>query len=271
VRTIRERDALADFGVAPFTAEGITHDVYRRGRGHGVVLLHEVPCITPEAANLARRIAAAGFTVLMPSLTGTPGRPFTGTYAGAMIARLCVSREVHALAARRSSPVAGYLRALCRAAHAELGGPGVGVIGMCMTGNFAIACMADASVCAPVTSQPSLPFLRGSELHLSSEELVAIKARAASGVRLVGLRFTHDPLCPRARFDRLSAELGDAFERIEIDSAPGNPHGHRRAAHSVLTLDFHDAAGQPTRAAMERVLAFLRERVGATPASPPAP
>jgi dienelactone hydrolase len=264
IAKITEPDALADFTATPFTAVGLTRTVYRLGRGPGVILMHELPGLTPECANLARTLAADGYAVFCPSLCGTPGKPFTAGYAAAVAARLCVAREFAVFAARSSGTIADFLRALCRAAHAELGGPGVGVIGMCLTGNFALALMADPSVAAPVASQPSLPLSPdGNALHLSDDELVAIRARAAAGTRVIGLRFSHDRLCPPARFDRLTAELGDAFERIEIDSSPRNPHGHRRLAHSVLTFDLVDADGQPTRAALDRVRAFLRERLRA--------
>jgi dienelactone hydrolase len=132
---------------------------------------------------------------------------------------------------------------------------------MCFTGNFALALMADPSVLAPVASQPSLPFGRAGGLHVSDDHLVQLRARAQAGQPLLALRFTGDLICPRARFERLRAELGDRLEAIEIDSSSGNPHGIRRLAHSVLTLDFVDQAGHPTRAALDRVLGFLSERL----------
>jgi dienelactone hydrolase len=262
VDPITTADPLADFTCGPFSADGFTLPVYRQGRGRSVVLLHELPGITPETAGLGRRIAARGFTVWMPSLCGEPGRPFSNAYVAAETARLCVRREFRLFAARASSPITRWLRALCRRAHAHGGGPGVGVIGMCLTGNFALALMADPAVIAPVASQPSLPFIGADALHVSADELVAIKQRGQAGVTLLGLRFSGDRLCPKRRFDRLSRELGPAFESIEIDSSRGNPFGHRPLAHSVLTFDLIDREGQPTREALERVLAFLQERVG---------
>ncbi len=272
-RFLSTADTLADFAVSAFSYDGVSRPVYRLGRGPGVVLMHEVPGITPEAARLARRIAVDGFSVFMPSLFGTPGKPFTATYAVLQLARACIAGEFAALAERRSGPIVDWLRGLCRAAHAELGGPGVGVIGMCFTGNFALALMADESVVAPVTSQPSLPVTgrgRASALHVSDADLVQLRNRAAAGVPLLGLRFSGDALCPAARFARLREELGDGLEVIEIDSSPGNRHGIRRIAHSVLTLDLVDEAGHPTRVALERVLGFLRERLGPAPAPGPA-
>ncbi len=256
---------LRGFTEFSFAHDGSTRTVFRKGSGPGVVIMHEIPGITPEVQRFAERVAGDGFTVFMPHLFGTPGKAFSNTYAFGQMARACVSREFSLLAARGSSPICEWLRALCRHAHAELGGKGVGALGMCITGNFALALMVDEAVMAPVLSQPSLPVgltaNQRAALHLSDEDLSVVKRRAASGVGVLGLRFTHDPLCRAERFQHLRDELGDGFEGIEIDSSPGNPYGHSRLAHSVLTKDLVDEAGQPTRAALERVLSFFAERL----------
>lgn len=257
--------SIPGFDTFEFTHAGATRTVYRRGTGPCVVIMHEIPGIYPEVIAFAERVAAEGFTVFMPQLIGTPGRPFSNAYAASSALRACISREFSLLAARQSSPICDWLRALCRHAHAELGGKGVGAIGMCLTGNFALALMVDECVMAPVLSQPSLPLSLGAArkagLHLSDEDLCVVKRRAGAGVGVLGLRFTHDPLCPPERFARLREELGDGFEGIEIDSSPGNPCGHPKDAHSVLTRHLIDEEGQPTRAALERVLGFFAERL----------
>jgi dienelactone hydrolase len=256
---------LEGFTETTFTHEGSTRTVYRRGAGPGVVIMHEIPGITPPVAAFARRVADAGFTVVMPLLFGTPGKPVSAPYAVGQLARACVSREFAVLASRRSSPITDWLRALCRSVHAELGGKGVGAIGMCLTGNFALTLMVDPAVMAPVLSQPSLPFPIGRErraaLHISDEDLAAVKARVAEGACVLGLRFTSDPLVPAERFERLRAELGQGFEGVEIDSSRGNPHGIAATAHSVVTNDLVDREGHPTRAALDRVLRFFEERL----------
>lgn len=256
---------LPGFTETPFTHDGVLRDVYRRGAGPGVVIMHEIPGITPEVATFAERIAGAGFTVFVPHLFGTPGKAFSVPYVLVQAARACVSREFHVLASRGASPITHWLRALCRHVHAELGGKGVGAIGMCLTGNFALALMVDPVVMAPVLSQPSLPFGIGRErragLHLSDDDLARVKERVAGGCPVLGLRFTADPLVPAERFTRLREELGSGFEAVDIDSSPGNPWGISRVAHSVLTKDLVDEAGHPTRAALERVIGFFKERL----------
>ena len=257
--------SLPGFVASPFTHEGATHTVYRRGAGPGVVIMPEIPGITPPVAAFAERVAAAGFTAFVASLFGTPGRPATAAYATAEIARACVSREFAVLAANASSPITEWLRALCRQVYAELGGKGVGAIGMCLTGNFALALMVEPVVMAPVLSQPSLPFgispERRAGLHLSPADLAVVKQRVAAGCPVLGLRFTGDPAVPPERFARLREELGEGFEGIEIDSSFGNPYGIKRTAHSVVTSDMVDQEGHPTRQALDRVLSFFRERL----------
>jgi dienelactone hydrolase len=266
---------LDGFTQTQFTHDGQTRTVYRRGNGPGVLIMHEIPGITPEVARFARRVADAGFSVAMPDMFGTVGKPLSIPYALGQMARACVSREFHVLAAHQASPITEWLRALARSLHEEIAGRGVdakgaaargvGAIGMCLTGNFALALMIDPWLMAPVLSQPSLPFRLGKErraaLHVSPEQLAQAKARAEQGVCLLGMRFTHDPMCPKERFETLRKEFGDKFEGIEIDSSPGNPHGIPRTAHSVVTNDLVDEEGHPTRGALDRVLAFFAEHL----------
>jgi dienelactone hydrolase len=240
--------------------------VYRRGSGPGVVVMHEIPGITPQVADFGRRVAEAGLTAVLPVMFGTPGKPLSAGYIAEQILRCCISREFTVLALGQSSPITEWLRALCRQVHAECGGPGVGAIGMCLTGGFALSLMVDPSVMAPVLSQPSTPFpvtaSRRAAIDISPDDFAKVKQRVAEGTKVLGLRFTADPACPKERFDMLRRELGSGFEAIEIDSGPGNPHGLTKAAHSVVTTHLVDRAGHPTRAALDRVLETFRERLG---------
>ncbi|HTJ63966.1 MAG TPA: dienelactone hydrolase family protein [Alphaproteobacteria bacterium] len=257
-------------GVPGFTSEafswnGSRREVFRRGSGPAVVIMHEIPGITPQVAAFATRVAEAGFSVYMPVLLGTPMRPLSGGYIASSLFRACISREFRLLSANQSSPIVDWLRALARHAHAEQGGPGVGAIGMCLTGNFALAMMMDAPTLAPVLSQPSLPFpigaARKAGLHASPEELQAAHDKIdKEGARILGLRFHGDPACPGERFQRLREEFGAAFEGIELDPKSANPAGPK-PPHSVVTNGLIDKEGEPTRAALDRVLAFFKERL----------
>jgi dienelactone hydrolase len=257
--------ALDGFAESTFTHDGLSRRVFRSGTGPAVIVIHEVPGLHPEVIAFGRRVVDAGFTVYMPSLFGTPGKPFGWGYTLRSLAPACVSREFTTLALDRTSPIIGWLRRLATEAHAECGGPGVGAVGMCFTGGFALGMMVDETMLAPVLSQPSLPFpvgkLRKAAVGISGADFARVKERAAQGACVLGLRFSADAYVPTERFDTLRRELGDAFIAVEIDSSRGNPHGISKRAHSVLTLDLVDEPGHPTRAALERVLAFLHEQL----------
>jgi dienelactone hydrolase len=259
--------ALEGYQQSTFTHEGKTRDVYRTGSGPAVVVIAEMPGITPKVAEFGRRVAAIGCTAVLPHLFGDPGRPISAGYVASSILPACVSREFTCWATRKTSPVTVWLRALAREMHGECGGPGVGAVGMCFTGGFALAMMVDDVLLAPVLSQPSLPFgITKSEkrdLGISDDDLAQVKARCAAepDLRLLGLRFSNDRLSPPERFVRLREELGDSFVAVEIDSSPGNQWGNRKAAHSVLTEDLKDEPGHPTKDALDQVLALFREKL----------
>ena len=239
--------------------------MYRAGAGPGVVVVHEVPGIHPGVLALAGRLRDEGFTVVLPSLFGHPGVPATGREITRSIARICVGREF-SLLADRTSPVVGWLRALAVDVHRDCGGAGVGAVGMCLTGGFALAMAVEGAVLAPVLSQPGLPApvtpSRRAALGLDPADLARVRQRTGDGLCLLGLRFSADRASPAERFETLRRTFGDAFEGIELDSSPGNRYGIAPRAHAVLTVDLVDRPGHPTRAALDRVVAFLRERLG---------
>jgi dienelactone hydrolase len=259
-------DPLTDFAREPFTADGRTHDIYRLGSGPAVIVISEIPGITPKVADFARKVAARGFTAVMPHLFGDPGRPITQRYVLSTLTKVCISSEFTKLAMKQSGKITEWLRALARAEHARCGGPGVGAVGMCFTGGFALGMMVDESVAAPVLSQPSVPFPFGSkrkaDLGISDAELAKVKERVAAGTCVLGLRFSNDPMAPGDRFETLRRELGDGFIGVELDSTPGNSHGHPKSAHSVLTEHLVDQPGTPTREALDQVLDFFTDRLG---------
>jgi dienelactone hydrolase len=257
--------SLEGFESFSFEHDGASREVYRRGTGPAVIVVHEIPGITPQVAAFGRRVADVGLTAVLPVLFGTPGKPLSVPYIAQQLFLACIRREFTTFALGQSSPVVDWLRALCRKMHAECGGPGVGAIGMCLTGGYALSMMVEPAVTAPVLSQPSCPLpilpAQRASIDASAEELSIARQRVKDGVPVLGLRFTHDPACPPERFATLRRELGAGFEAIEIDSGRGNPHAIPKSAHSVLTTDLVDRPGHPTREALERVLAYFRERL----------
>lgn len=246
--------------------------VYRRGRGPAVIVVHEIPGIHPLVVRFADYLVDAGMTVFMPSLFGTPGRELSSGYLlGTAFKAICISREFSALALNRSSPIVDWLRALAREAHGECGGRGVGAVGMCFTGGFALAMMTEPAVVAPVASQPSLPlnlslFSREKRKHaidLSNAEAATIAKRLEDeDLSALALRFCGDSLVPGERFRTLRRLFGDRLEPIEIPDAAAAPADMK--PHSVLTthLDTNDESGA-TWQALQRVIGFLKVSTGA--------
>lgn len=266
--------AIADFAAEPFTAEGTTHDVYRKGSGPAVVVLAEIPGITPKVLAFARTLVDSGFTAVVPHLFGIPGfdgaNPKRIGYPAAAanmakLAPLCVSREFTLLATGKSSPVVTWLRALARSEHERCGGRGVGAVGMCLTGGFALGMAVDDVLLAPVLSQPSMPLGitpgRRRSIDISAEDLATVKVRCAKqGLTVLGLRFRSDRLVPDERFAFLKEQLGDGFVAVDLDDDAANPDA-ALAPHSVLTEHLVDEPGQPTRAALDQVLELMRDRL----------
>ena len=266
--------ALEGFEMKPFTSSnGRKRDVYRRGSGPAVIIIHEVPGIPPDVAAFARRVAEAGMTVVLPDLLGTPGRPMTVPYAVTSFARACVSKEFTLLALNKTSPIVDYLRDLAKNEHDACGGPGVGALGMCLTGGFALAMCVEPSVIAPVMSQPSLPLPTNLDHRrapgMSDADFAVVQRRTADDLCVMGLRFSSDTKSPAERFARFRETLGEQFMGVEIDSSPGNPWGYKKSAHSVLTQDYSDEATSPTRRALEDVLKFFTSRLQVTGTSDP--
>ncbi|MEU8912977.1 dienelactone hydrolase family protein [Streptomyces nigrescens] len=265
---------LTGFDRGTFTHEGTTRRILRRGTGPAVIVLAEIPGITPKVLEFAERVAAIGCTAVLPVLFGTPGRDAdpahigrlkAGLYMASSIGKVCVSREFTVLATGKSSPVVTWLRALAAHEHQRCGGPGVGAVGMCLTGGFALAMATDERLLAPVLSQPSLPLAltksRGGTTDISAEELATVRGRCErEGLRVMGLRFRGDRLVPGDRFAFLRRELGEAFTAVELDDSAARPDAVQ-PPHSVLTEHLIDAPGQPTRAALDEVLDLFRTRL----------
>jgi dienelactone hydrolase len=265
---------LSSYATESFTQDGATHRILRKGSGPAVIVITEMPGISIQVLGFADRIVRLGCTAVLPDLFGEAGcDPLVEDLASrarmaAVIAQACVSREFTVLATGRSSPVTRWLRGLATHEHERCGGPGVGVVGMCFTGGFALAMAVDPVVVAPVLSQPSLPLQlpldtsRKRSIDCSDQDLDVVAGRCArDGLRVLGLRFDGDPLCPGQRFAFLRERLGDGFVAVELRQQDGHLQGPLRFRHSVLTLDLIDEPGEPTRAALDQVLDLLAGRL----------
>jgi dienelactone hydrolase len=253
--------ALSDYTTTSFTHEGLTRPLLQRSPvgdpARGVIVIHEVPGITPAVLDFADHLVDRGATVWLPSLIGTPGQDRNVAYMAQSLVRVCVAKEFAAWASHETPPIVNWLRALARSLSQELGGKPVGALGMCFSGGFALGMAADPVVKAPVLSQPAGPFAidgaRRRSVHVSDDDLAAV---VANGCPVMALRFTGDLAVPSDRFATLRERLGHRFIAVEIDS-PDRALSIKRTAHSVLTEDLIDVPGHPTHAALEQVLDFF--------------
>ncbi len=263
-------DPLADFEARTVALDGVAKLVHVSGDGPAVIVMTEMPGISPHVARFARWVREAGFTVYMPSLFGRDGAVPDVEEGTATFRHACMSAEFRAFAANKSSPVTVWLRALARLAHERCGGPGVGAIGMCFTGNFALTMMLEPAMLAPVLSQPALPLDDPAGLEIAPEELATISARLErDDLTVMAYRFDGDKFCRAERFAAYAEALGERFvARVLPDGAahPEPPPFFKHVVaspHSVVTAHLIDAAGQPTIAARDEILSFFAQRLAA--------
>lgn len=250
----RQLSAYQKYVFSAETREGktISHDVYSCGSGAPVVLIQELPGIGGETLTLADKLIDAGYEVVMPHLLGPLGKT---SFVGNLARVMCMRREFTLMATDASSPIADWLRLLCREVRDSRGVDGVGVIGMCLTGNFAITLIGDESVLAAVASQPAMPFFRQGALHMSPQEIASSRKALETIGPMYVLRFENDPLSTIEKSECIHRTFNDdGCERIKEIVLPGR-------GHSVLTLDFVDEAGHPTYEALQNILHYFSEKL----------
>jgi len=272
-RSLKEDDPLEDFTRRDITLDGVAKKVYIAGSGPAVIVMTEMPGISPHVARFSRWVRDAGFTVYMPSLFGRDGAVPGADEGAAIFQRACVSAEFRALRTNETSPVTQWLVALARLAHQECGGPGVGAIGMCWTGNFALSMMLEPAVLAPVLAQPSLPLNDPGGLEISPDDIQAVRRRLdKENLQVLAYRFEGDKFCRAQRFAAYAEALGERFVGRVLPDSAANPDvppffaQHVPTPHSVVTAHLVDEAGQPTLAARDEILAFFAARL--SPARP---
>jgi dienelactone hydrolase len=161
-----------------------------------------------------------------------------------------------------------WLRGLARIAHAECGGPGVGAVGLCFTGNFALTMALERAVIAPVVNHPSLPLDDPGGLEVGDEDAVALAERVErDGLKVLAYRFDNDRWCTGQRFAAYQALLGEAFDGrvLSADAANTDPPPFFRdvvgCPHSVVTAHLVDEQGHPTARARDEIIGFLTGRL----------
>lgn len=250
---------LPNFTPTDFAHDGISHTVYSAGEGPPVIIIHELPGMTKECVEFAERLVAQGFRVHLPLLFGRPNQKPSPIR---FLFKLCISREFYIFQQNKTSPIVDWLRALVRQLKAQSEAKGVGVIGMCLTGGFAIPMMVEPGVVAPVLSQPSMPLGMSrkakSALDIGPADLDLVKKRVEAGQQILAFRFDKDPFCPPERIKAYKETFGEAFEYHELPAAKQPPGV---GCHAVFTAHYVDQDGHPTKDALGRLIEFYKEKL----------
>jgi dienelactone hydrolase len=201
-----------------------------------IVLLHELPGLTPADLALAQCLAQHDLNVYVPVLFGEAGQD--NILAGYF--QSCLTGQFECAKLSTSSPVLERIERVVDHAYG-IGGKPVGVIGMCLTGSFPLALLRNRHVRAAVVCQPTVPFsllasgpagAQVKNLGLGQDDLVAA---LRSDVSFLALRYTADRFCPEERMKMIETIFGDRVAVVRIET--GDPRKH-----STLAADHHEGA-----------------------------
>lgn len=233
-----------DFDGPLTDGNSVSHPVYFKGKGPPILIWQELPGIIPETLTLVDKMVAEGFTIYMPHLFGPLGKFRIGSN---MARLLCIRREFHMFAARKSSPITNWMRALCRDVQSRHDGVQVGTLGMCLTGGFALTLMADDSVIGGVAAQPSLPLFKQSALHMSDSEIADARDAMDHKGPALAMRYSGDPLCKASKLEAIKAAFGDGVVTHTIAGK----------GHATLTGHWSDEA-------YEKMIGYFHQRLKPT-------
>ncbi len=220
-----------------------------------ILLLHELPGMTPECLILATNLAADGFTVHVPLMFGKPDQ--NQTFWNSV--RLLFNPKWNLYHKHRTSAIAGDLRKLTQEISQQHQQKPMAVIGMCLTGSLPLALLSEPNVMLVVLSQPATPLWRftfdqRAALALSPCDLrFAEKRVAKENIKVIGLRFAADRICQAQRFENLQYCFGTNFLDWTIplrDCPPDQPH-------SVLCENYDNTEGSATRSRLETLKQHL--------------
>ena len=218
------------------------------GKGSpGVVIVHDVYGHTEFYREMGKRLAAAGFTTLLPDLFHRQG-PIPGRDREAAFARRARFDERVAL---------GDLAAALRYLRQEEAAPRVGAVGFCMGGTLAMLLAAREPLDAGVV-------FYGFPVNRSRTELAPFQVldeAAEIKAPLLGFWGDQDAGVGMENVARLDEELARHGKPHEFEIYPGLPHG-------FLTFDESAPFGRESRDAWERTIAFFARRLSAVPSTP---
>ena len=215
-----------------------------------LIILHELPGMSPSFIKYCSEMADKGFKVYMPLMFKSPNTQMSNLQTGLF----CLTWEFKKLFRARGSerharPFTAWLIELVDFVGANNPDAKIGVVGMCLTGSFAIAAIAAPNVNAAVVCQPSHPFFFGIKtLGLSNSQRTNAADRAQTLTRpcAKGYRFKDDHISRESHMSAVQDLMRDTFERHP--DLPGKNH-------STLTTDSR------SEVVFEDVLQYLNSRL----------
>jgi len=265
----RQRQLLAQFDSA--SIGGFQVFVPKKQQnGPPVLVLHEMPALSPDVLELALRLSRQNYSVYVPLLWGKPDH---NTDSQLLFLRYAVelrsSPRWRAAEADVDRPILDELASLCRLIADAHPKHRIGVIGNCITGVFPFALAARVpKVAAPIGSQPTLPItLSGADAAktgLSAKETALLSSRIQTdpSFQMLGFRFAGDRNCRKERFDTFESHFGSSFLNGTIplelyhgrDGMPEHPH-------AVLTECHSDDPSFATAQGWQNCLDFLSAKL----------
>jgi dienelactone hydrolase len=212
-----------------------------RPKGPPVIVLHEMPALSPDLLDLALRVSGEGYAVYVPLLWG--GEMENAASKMLFIRRaleLRASPEWVAGVADADRPILDRLESLCRAVSTRHPNQRIGVIGNCVTGVFPLALAARVpQVVAPIASQPTLPLTlsRNTQTGLSKADLARLHSRIEKEptFQILGFRFEGDRVSSPERFAEFDREFRGRFLNYTIPLELYTRDGLKPHVHAVLT------------------------------------
>lgn len=248
--------SFSDFKIFEHIYKKSGHTVYFAGEGPPIIIIHELPGLTVESFHFAERLIRHGYSAYIPHLFGNINKKQTILN----FTKLCISKEFKIFARNETSPIVDWLRSLSAELFSKHKGRGVGAIGMCITGSFAIPLLINSPVIAPVLSQPAAP-IQSAGNHLgfhkrsfgiSKIDLKLAKEKVINEKLEIKIyRFKHDNLSPIEKINSFKEYFGnDLINYYELPTI--------KPCHSVFVHDFEEDPTE-TNKALEDLINFYNQ------------
>jgi dienelactone hydrolase len=229
-------------------------DLFVRGEGPLLILLHELPGLAEKTFELGDYFVKAGFKVILPLLFGRAG----DDNALLGFAKVCIRKELRNLWLGKDTRIVHLIQEIASSESPANNNAGVGVVGMCLTGNMVLTLLLNnrdirSPITAPVMAQPSSSY---SDPALAAAKLGNINRP------VLALRYDKDWICSRCSFNKLEQAFGTCpagnDQRLIVRELEGNKHSTLTYHYKPLTVDVRTDEKIDAR---KEVVSFLKQQI----------